>query len=260
MEELNHLARIAGLAEYKTYSRIWEYPWVWFRLQPFAHKGLQVLDVGSERSPFPWFLCSQGFDVIVSDVSPDYWGGWKEASHQLGVKPALRILDSQNLAVATGSVDIYQSISIIEHVPNKAATIREAARVLKPNGLLLLTFDVCEAEMGMSFPKWNGQALTMSGLDQLLGESKWFEPGLSHVEWNVGSIPEYLTWVRTTAAHHNYVCGAVTIRRTAEVWSEPYNRERTERTVKREATLRTLTLDLRWRARRLKSWVSSHLP
>lgn len=217
MDELNCLARRAGLTEYTTYSRIWEYPWLWFHLQDLP-RNARVLDIGSERSPFPWYLASQGFSVIVSDVTGHHWDTWKKASQRVEVRPRLRVLDSQNLALATGSVDVYLSVSVLEHVPNKQATLEEAARVLKPGGLLLMTFDICEPDMGMSFPEWNGRAVSMRELDQLFSGSSWFEPGLGDLRWNIGPISEYMAWVRTTAPHHNYACGAVAVRRNHQAW------------------------------------------
>src|SRR5260370_38593683 len=147
MGDLNAVASGAGLTEYTTYGRIWEYPWLWFHLKDLP-RNARVLDIGSERSPFPWQLATRGFHVTVSDVSDEYWNVWKQASRRLGVAPRLRILDSQDLALPTGSLDVYESISILEHVPHKEAAIAEAARVLKPGGLLLLTFDICEPDMG----------------------------------------------------------------------------------------------------------------
>jgi ubiquinone/menaquinone biosynthesis C-methylase UbiE len=257
MDDLNGVARRGGLSEYKTYSRIWEYPWLWFHLQSLANQNFRILDAGSERSPFPWFLATQGFDVIVSDISLEYWGLWKETSRKLRVAPRLQILDSQNLNLPTASMDIYESISIIEHVPNKVAAIEEAARVLKPGGLLLLTFDICEPDMGMTFPAWNGRALTMQELDQLFVDSPWFERGLEHIKWNVETIPEYLSWVRTTAPHHNYACGAVAIRRTLEGWTEPSGKKRI---TPKSYFFQNLAPETLWRIRSLKSHVGSLLP
>lgn len=256
MEELNDVARRGGLAEYKTYSRIWEYPWLWFQLESLANQNLRVLDAGSERSPFPWFLAIRGFEVIVSDISLDYWGMWRAASKKLGAAPKLQILDSQNLNVPTASIDIYESISIIEHVPNKTAALAEAARVLKPGGLLLLTFDVCEPNMGMTFPAWNGQALTMQELDRMFVESPWFERGLEQIPWNLATIPEYLAWVRTTAPHHNYGCGAVAVRRTSKDWTEPAGIKR----IAPNSYFENLAPEALWRVRKLRSRVGSLLP
>jgi SAM-dependent methyltransferase len=225
MSELNSVARRGGLAEYQTYSRIWEYPWLWFQLEN-APTTLSVLDVGSERSAFPWLLASKGFDVTVSDVTAKYWDLWKSAQQSLDVKPRLRILDTQDLSLPTSTVDVYQSVSILEHVADKAKALAEAARVLRPGGLLLMTFDICEGETGMTFPEWNGRAVSMAELDQLFESNRWFESGVSKAAWNLESISDYWAWHRSTAPHHNYVTGALAIRRTQERWTAPANSTR----------------------------------
>jgi SAM-dependent methyltransferase len=112
------------------------------------------------------------------------------------------------------------SVSIIEHIRDKEQAIKEAARVLRPGGLLIMSFDICEPNMGMTFPKWNGQALTMFEFDTLFTNSPWFEAGLSELPWNTDDIPKYLSWNRTTAPHHNYVTGAVVVRRSDRIWKE----------------------------------------
>lgn len=221
MEEINHIARQGGLLEYSTYSRLWEYPWLWFALTQFCTTHLCVLDVGSERSPFPWFLALHGFNVTISDLTSKWWHLWNRASQALHVNPRRFMLDAQNLNIPTGSIGIYLSVSVIEHVPDKTKAINEAARVLRPGGWLAITFDICEPNMGMTFPQWNGRALSMSEFDNLFRENPWFEPGIADIPWNVQDIPPYLAWNRTTASHHNYVTGAALVRRNNRIWQEP---------------------------------------
>jgi SAM-dependent methyltransferase len=257
METLNATANRAGLSEYRSYSRIWEYPWLWFRIQELAKKDLHILDTGSERSPFPWYLATQGFNVTVSDVTEEYWDVWKNASRRLGVAPRMRILDSQDLDLRTESMDVYESISILEHIPDKAKALSEAARVLRRGGLLLLTFDICESDMGMTFPDWNGRAVSMREFDELFTNSPWFEPGLAELNWHVENIPDYLAWHRGTAAHHNYVTGAIAIRRNQAPWVGP---ERKGRNAEVAGAWRTLAPALRWNIKDFGARIKTHLP
>jgi SAM-dependent methyltransferase len=254
MNELNDVARRGGLAEYKSYSRVWEYPWLWFQLENSA-RSLRVLDIGSERSPYPWFLAEKGFDVTVSDVTSSYWGLWRNAQRALGVKPDLKILDTQALTLPPASFDVYQSVSILEHVPDKAKALEEAARVLRPGGLLLMSFDICEAEMGMTFPKWNGRAVSMAELDTLFANCAWFERGLSEVTWNIETIDEYWSWHRTTAEHHNYVTGAISVQRTDEPWVERPNEN-----PRPDPTYQEIKLEMQWRFGEFSRQIKGQLP
>lgn len=221
MEKINHVAHRATLLEYTTYSRLWEYPWLWFALTQVCDPPASVLDIGSERSPFPWFLALHGFNVTISDLDTKWWRLWNIASRLLHVNPRRLVLDARNLAVPSGSMDVCLSISVIEHIPDKTKVIAEAARVLRPGGWLGMTFDICEPSMGMTFPQWNGRALSMSEFDGLFRENPWFEPGVADIPWNVQDIPPYLAWNRTTAPHHNYITGGALVRRNNRIWQEP---------------------------------------
>lgn len=47
MHQINEVANHGGLRRFDTYSRLWEYPWVWTRLEPFKGRNLRVLDIGT---------------------------------------------------------------------------------------------------------------------------------------------------------------------------------------------------------------------
>lgn len=111
LKEINQIASSTELTRYTTYSRVWEYPWVWFQLKDFKHRNLKILDIGSELSPFPWFLVSQGFDVTISDITANYWPAWKRVGQQLNLKVTKRTLDARNLNLPAASIDIYLSVS-----------------------------------------------------------------------------------------------------------------------------------------------------
>ncbi|MGD8313725.1 MAG: methyltransferase domain-containing protein [Syntrophobacterales bacterium] len=243
MQQLNHFAAEAELHQYTTYSRVWEYPWLWSKLESLKGQGLRVLDLGSERSPIQWFLATQGFRVIVSDINAQHWRVWRRASKKLGLSLSRRIIDAQNVDLPAASVDIYLSVSVIEHVEDKVKAMMEAARVLRPGGLLIMTFDICEPDMGMSFPEWNGRALTMREFDELFRDSSWFDPEISRLRWNAEDIPEYYSWHRNTAPHHNYITGAAVVRRNERVWLET---ARTGRFRSLRGQLRTATSVALW--------------
>jgi hypothetical protein len=91
----------------------------------------------------------------------------------------------------------------------------EVGRVLKPGGRFGLSFDICEPELGMTFPAWNGRALTMREFETTI----WNQPAFGNVappEWNTEDIPPFLLWHRQTAAHHNYVTAAALLQKRAK--------------------------------------------
>jgi hypothetical protein len=61
MLTLNTFARRWGLRQFTNWSKIWEYPWLWFNgLSGINWSRAKVLDIGSELGPMPWFLASIG--------------------------------------------------------------------------------------------------------------------------------------------------------------------------------------------------------
>jgi hypothetical protein len=86
--------------------------------------------------------------------------------------------------------------------------------VLKPGGTFGISFDICEPALGMTFPDWNGRALTMAEFESAI----WLQPAFGQKtapDWNREDIEPFLRWHRQTAPHHNYVTGAALLRKPA---------------------------------------------
>ncbi len=66
----------------------------------------------------------------------------------------------------------------------------------------------------MTFPAWNGQALTLADFERFLWRHPAFDPGEA-LAWNVDDIPDFRRWHLQSAPHHNYVVGAAVLRRHA---------------------------------------------
>jgi len=65
----------------------------------------------------------------------------------------------------------------------------------------------------MTFPEWNGRALTIREFEDVL----WLHPAFGNTArplWNTAAIDPFLAWHRTTAPHHNYVTGAAVLNKT----------------------------------------------
>jgi len=132
-------------------SKQWEYLFAWHQLaQRFARgvAGVRIADIGGGRGAWPAFLANRGADIEVFDV--DYlWdhGGDTEIESRFfrwaqkhGYQPHFGSLF--NLPIETASLDVVTSISVVEHLRHKRYALMEALRVLKPGGLLILTFDL----------------------------------------------------------------------------------------------------------------------
>ncbi len=213
MQVLNALAQAWGLRVHTNWSKVWEYPWIWRQLAPMARPGARVLDIGSEISPLPWFLSGIGLSVTMLDVDPQWVERW--AALRRGPAPYLHgaLADSCSLPFRDGAFDIVTSASVIEHIPDKAGAIAEVARVLRRDGLFVLSFDICEPTLGMTFPDWNGRALTLAEFEELVWRSPEFRPVDPAAGWNLQDIEAFRAWHLRAAPHHNYVVGGAALRR-----------------------------------------------
>lgn len=83
-----------------------------------------VIDVGCGEKPYADFFEGaryMGVNYGMHDASPDVVG------------------DAQQLPLKSNCADVVFSTQVIEHVPQPEKLVREAFRVLKPRGVLLLT-------------------------------------------------------------------------------------------------------------------------
>ncbi len=129
-------------------------------------------------------------------------------------------------ASSEDAFDLVTSYSVLEHIPDKDAALEEAIRVLKPGGILCLTFDICERSRGMTFPEWNGTALDMKSFDQLIWQRNELQPVDPESQWNIEDIDPFLHWHRQTAPHHNYVVGGAILRRKTGCVGNPRRTKR----------------------------------
>jgi len=134
-----------------TWSRVWEYPYVFHHLQTWRAKleseiiSPVVVDLGSGVTFFPFSVARLGFHVVCTDIAPVCERDLIKASQHISSDPGqveFRLCGESTLPFSDGEVDIIYCVSVLEHIENFESTIGEIDRVLKPNGLLLLTIDL----------------------------------------------------------------------------------------------------------------------
>lgn len=131
-----------------SWSRIWEYPYVFHHLRQFQKDRdpgvrLEAADIGSGVTFFPLLVAKSGFRLTCIDMDPVVARDIPQAAEVLGVEGVAVITsDGSTLPLADASMDVVYCISVLEHIPQFESTIREMARILKPEGLLILTIDL----------------------------------------------------------------------------------------------------------------------
>jgi ADP-heptose:LPS heptosyltransferase/SAM-dependent methyltransferase len=143
-------SRNAATGLYLHASKQWEYLFACVHLDALSaarSRRLKILDIGGGRGALAPFLATQGHDVDVVDLDyqRDHAGDpaaeWRfmQLSAQLGF--SVRHGSLFNIPAENESYDVVASMSVMEHVSHKDSALKEVLRVLKPGGLLILSFD-----------------------------------------------------------------------------------------------------------------------
>ena len=221
MAHMNEFAASGDLRQFTDWSKVWEYPWLWTHvLGEIDWHGQRLVDLGSEISPMPWFLAARGARVTLIETDPQWIPRWEALRAKLEVDVDWHIVDSERLPLSTAEADVVTSFSVIEHQPDKPRAVDEVARVLKPGGVLAISFDICEPDLGMTFPAWNGHALTLAEFERFLWRHPDFDQGQG-LDWNLDDMPEFRRWHLQSAPHHNYVVGAAVLPRRMALPENP---------------------------------------
>jgi ubiquinone/menaquinone biosynthesis C-methylase UbiE len=132
-------------------ARFWEYPFA--ILAADLRPGLKCADIGCGTTPFTPYLCEIAGKENVTGIDPDYVAGEDEERHlSFGARKShigkfgfqFFQSDFTQLPVPDNSFDRVFCISVLEHIDDpkiKARGLREMARIVKPGGKLIMTFD-----------------------------------------------------------------------------------------------------------------------
>lgn len=116
-----------------------------YRLEPFIFdlarfhegRGKRVLEIGVGLGADYLNWLRAGADVCGVDLTDAAIESCRRRAHAAGFPDAaLRQADAEHLPFEDGSFDVLWSWGVLHHTPDTARAFREAARVLKPGGLL----------------------------------------------------------------------------------------------------------------------------
>jgi 2-polyprenyl-3-methyl-5-hydroxy-6-metoxy-1,4-benzoquinol methylase len=133
-------------------ARTWEFPFA--ILAGDLKEGMKVADVGCGNTPFTAYLAQRVGSKNVTGYDPDYivddsadshshFGARKSFIDKLGIN-----FYPEGITKMTAPDNYYDRvfcISVLEHIDDirvKQQGIREMARMVKPGGLLIMTFDL----------------------------------------------------------------------------------------------------------------------
>lgn len=138
---------ISYLSDYKwirdafnQWSRICEYPYCFISLCHNVKAGSDVLDAGSGITFFPFFL-SRLFKVTCVDQD-DYSDPYILINRNQRADVRFIHSNLESIPIEPNSYDAVYCVSVLEHTGHHAIILKEFHRILKPGGLLIVTFDV----------------------------------------------------------------------------------------------------------------------
>jgi SAM-dependent methyltransferase len=106
-----------------------------------------VLEVGCGSGYYTRALVQAGARVTATDLSPAY----VEQARRLAPEAAFLVEDAQYLSFPDESFDRVLMTEVVEHVPEPARAVEEAARVLRPGGVLALSTPSRRAPMNLAY-------------------------------------------------------------------------------------------------------------
>lgn len=132
---------------FRQWSRQWEYVFVYKRLkESFSNmdEPLTILDAGSGATFFAPFLAQEYQDgqIHCTDFDDRLAEYFKTMQNDISKKISFSNADLRKLPFQDSYFDVVYCISTLEHTDNYSDIINEFRRVLKPNGRLILTFDI----------------------------------------------------------------------------------------------------------------------
>jgi len=121
---------------------LWKY---WEMCMAITFSGVSsnstVLGVGESSTLLSFYLASMGAQVYTLDLNTDLIQNANHVAGEMGWRLFNLHGDAADLPFPTAAFDHVLSICVLEHIQEQRQAVQEMARVLKPRGILALTFD-----------------------------------------------------------------------------------------------------------------------
>ncbi len=131
------------------WSRKWEYLFVYSKIMEYTnidsnYDKINILDAGSGITFFPYFIQSEikNSNVICCDIDESLEIIFNNINKCSEKPVSFYNSDIGNIPFEDNYFSIIYSISVLEHTQNFEEVIKEFYRLLKPNGMLVITFDI----------------------------------------------------------------------------------------------------------------------
>ena len=130
------------------WSRQWEYPFVSSEIQKYvsahSNRPTKILDAGSGITFFSYFLeeTVRGAELTCCDTDAALQDIYGSVNTQTGHQVKFLCEDIRSTGFENDSFDIIYCVSVLEHTKNYEEIVKEFVRILKDDGILIVTFDI----------------------------------------------------------------------------------------------------------------------
>lgn len=130
--------------------------------------GARVLDAGAGLKPYEGFFQHCAYESCDFAHCDEFYGNIDDGRRANIAGRHTYVCPLEKIPVADNTFDFVLCTQVLEHVPDPLAAVREAHRVLKPSGQLLLTVPQGYGVHGEPFNYFN---FTRYGLDLILKQA-----------------------------------------------------------------------------------------
>jgi ubiquinone/menaquinone biosynthesis C-methylase UbiE len=103
---------------------------------------VQALDFGCGSGNLTRHLITLGVRTVSADVSDDFLAGIRRKFSSTGLSETLRLNGTDLANVPDAHFDLVATYSVLHHVPDYLAIVREMGRVVKPGGVVYIDHEV----------------------------------------------------------------------------------------------------------------------
>lgn len=165
------------------WSRVLEYPYAYHAIRSFSSEAgcrpFRILDVACGVSPVPFWLASDGDNVVGIDSDSKYrstWGRRPLSRQPHGDRLSFIECNAEILPFDDDQFDVAYSVSALEHMGNPIVAVKELCRVVHPGGLVVLTWDVGWQGFGISTRVGIEMMKTLDARSEFLFAPRWAHP------------------------------------------------------------------------------------
>ncbi len=98
----------------------------------------KVLDIGAGTGTYSIWMAKKGLKVTALDQSSEMMEKGKVKTEREGLTIDWKLADANSLPFSDNSFDLVVSVTAIEFMDHPKTVLKEAVRVLKPNGRLII--------------------------------------------------------------------------------------------------------------------------